>query len=118
MLLRILGVLCCVMLFGCQPDEGKWTVQYRIIQIGQQSGSYRVSYRINGSSEESKGPISDNWWQSEEFPGFEDGDLTELTVESTGGNGEYRMLIYVNGSITARDSLQKPRTELTLQDVI
>ena len=115
---KLFYLLMLLALISCTPEEKTWTVQYRVVQTGNEAGTFRATYATKNGVLESKGNITELWWNSPEILEVPDGALAELTVEQTAGNGSYQLIILVNGSPIAEGEFDTPATELTVRDNI
>lgn len=86
---------------GCEKTNPvkKWTVEYRVYRLSNESISYRVQYETNSQATEFKGPFTNENWKSVEYPNFKDVSYQRLRVETISGKGEMQLQIIVNGSV-------------------
>ena len=112
----ILLFSCCILLFSCEfQQETLWTGRYRIVEHSGHTPSYKVTYKLPNGSTKIFGPITDNFWETDDLEGYKDGDLLSIKLELISGQGDFELTILVNGSSYESDrvTLDQGSTEIS-----
>lgn len=82
-----------------------WTVQYKILNLGNDIPTYRVSYKLQSGSTKSVGPINTYNWESEMLTEFEGGSPVWLEIELISGKGELQLQILRDNAVHEKGDL-------------
>lgn len=98
--------LCSLLAFSnCTKETRKWTVQYQLLNLGQEIPTYRVNYQLQNGSMKTVGPISTYNWESEKLNEFEEGMPASLEIEIISGKGHYQLIILRGGAIHEKENM-------------
>lgn len=103
---------------GCKEPEKTWIVRYKVVNYEPTSASFRVNYTTADGSTAQRGPLTTNFWISDEEPGVETNAEVSLTFERLSGSGDFELFIEVNGSVIESANTSTPNTPVTVSAIV